>query len=39
VLRRAIERLEVETGLQLLASFEQELTYSACPRSRMNPIN
>jgi glutamine synthetase len=31
VLRRAIERLEAETGLQLLASFEQELIYSGVP--------
>ncbi|HEY2017904.1 MAG TPA: hypothetical protein VGH38_30580, partial [Bryobacteraceae bacterium] len=28
VLRRALDRLERETGLQLLATFEQELTYS-----------
>jgi glutamine synthetase len=28
VLRRALERMERETGLRLLASFEQELTYS-----------
>jgi len=28
VLRRALERLQRETGLRLLASFEQELTYS-----------
>lgn len=28
VLRRALDRLERETGLQLLATFEQEFTYS-----------
>ncbi|MGO9606459.1 MAG: glutamine synthetase [Candidatus Binataceae bacterium] len=28
VLRRALERLERETGLRMLASFEQEFTYS-----------
>jgi glutamine synthetase len=28
VLRRALDRLERETGLRLLATFEQELTYS-----------
>jgi glutamine synthetase len=28
VLRRALERLQRESGLRLLASFEQELTYS-----------
>jgi glutamine synthetase len=37
VLRRAIERLEVETGLQLLASFEQELTYSGVPAHPHEP--
>jgi glutamine synthetase len=37
VLRRAIERLQVETGLQLLASFEQELTYSGVPTHPREP--
>ena len=37
VLRRAIERLQVETGLQLLASFEQELTYSGVPAHPWQP--
>ena len=37
VLRRAIERLEAETGLQLLASFEQELTYSGVPAHPREP--
>lgn len=37
VLRRAIERLEGETGLQLLASFEQEFTYSAVPAQPREP--
>jgi glutamine synthetase len=37
VLRRAIERLQAETGLQLLASFEQELTYSGVPAHPREP--
>jgi glutamine synthetase len=37
VLRRAIERLQAETGLQLLASFEQELTYSGFPAHPREP--
>jgi glutamine synthetase len=37
VLRRAIERLEVETDLQLLASFEQEFTYSGVPAHPHQP--
>jgi glutamine synthetase len=37
VLRRAIERLDAETGLQLLASFEQELTYSGVPAHPREP--
>jgi glutamine synthetase len=37
VLRRAIERLAAETGLQLLASFEQELTYSGVPAHPREP--
>jgi glutamine synthetase len=37
VLRRAIERLEGETGLRLLASFEQEFTYSAVPVQPREP--
>ena len=31
VLRRALERLERETGLKLLAAFEQEFLYSGVP--------
>ena len=31
VLRRALERLERETGLRLLATFEQEFLYSGVP--------
>jgi glutamine synthetase len=37
VLRRAIERLEGETGLRLLASFEQEFTYSGVPAQPRQP--
>ena len=37
VLRRAIERLQGETGLLLLASFEQEFTYSAVPAHPHQP--
>src|SRR5208282_6040206 len=37
VLRRALERLERETGLRLLASFEQEFTYSGVAAHPMQP--
>jgi glutamine synthetase len=37
VLRRAIARLEGETGLRLLASFEQEFTYSGVPAQPRQP--
>ncbi|MGA2777315.1 MAG: glutamine synthetase family protein [Steroidobacteraceae bacterium] len=37
VLRRALERLERETGLQLLATFEQEFTYSGVPAHPSQP--
>jgi glutamine synthetase len=37
VLRRAIERLEAETGLRLLSSFEQEFTYSGVPVQPREP--
>jgi glutamine synthetase len=37
VLRRAIERLEAETGLRLLASFEQEFTYSGVAAQPRQP--
>jgi glutamine synthetase len=37
VLRRAIEQLEGETGLRLLASFEQEFTYSGVPAQPRQP--
>ena len=37
VLRRALERLERETGLMLLATFEQEFVYSGVPAHPMQP--
>lgn len=37
VLRRALERLLRETGLRLLAAFEQEFTYSGVPRLPTQP--
>lgn len=37
VLRRALERLKSETGLQLLAAFEQEFTYSGVPAHPPQP--
>jgi glutamine synthetase len=37
VLRRALERLQRETGLRLLAAFEQEFTYSGVPAHPAQP--
>jgi glutamine synthetase len=37
VLRRALERLQSETGLQLFATFEQEFTYSGVAAHPMQP--
>ena len=37
VLRRAIGRLEAETGLRLLAAFEQEFNYSGAPAHPHQP--
>ena len=37
ILRRAIERLKSETGLQLLATFEQEFTYSGVAAEPWQP--
>jgi glutamine synthetase len=37
VLRRALERLKAETGLKLLAAFEQEFTYSGVPAHPAQP--
>ena len=37
VLRRALERLQSETGLRLLAAFEQEFIYSGAPAHPMQP--
>jgi glutamine synthetase len=37
VLRRALERLHRETGLRMLASFEQELTYSGVATNPSQP--
>jgi glutamine synthetase len=39
ILRRAIERLQSETGLQLLATFEQEFTYSGVPAQPWQPYD
>jgi glutamine synthetase len=37
ILRRALERLASETGVRLLASFEQEFTYSGIPAQTWQP--
>ena len=37
ILRRAVARLQNETGWRLLASFEQEFTYSAASAQRWQP--
>ena len=37
VLRRALARLEAETGWRLLAAFEQEFVYSGVPANPMQP--
>jgi glutamine synthetase len=37
VLRRALQRLEAETGWQLLAAFEQEFVYSGVPGHPAQP--
>src|SRR5580700_4115851 len=37
VLRRALQRLEQDTGLRLLATFEQEFTYSGVPAHPPQP--
>ena len=37
VLKRAVERLERETGLRLLAAFEQEFIYSGVPAHPIQP--
>lgn len=37
VLRRALDRLKSETGLRLLATFEQEFIYSGVPASPARP--
>jgi len=37
LLRQALERLEAETGVQLLAAFEQELTYSGVAGQTWQP--
>lgn len=37
LLRQAVERLEHETGLRILAAFEQEFTYSAIPAHPAQP--
>ena len=37
VLRRALDRLDGETGLRLLATFEQEFTYSGVPAHPWQP--
>jgi glutamine synthetase len=39
VLRRALERLRAEAGLQLLAAFEQEFTYSGVQESSWQPYS
>lgn len=39
VLRRALADLHRETGLQLLAAFEQEFTYSGVPVHPPNPMS
>ena len=37
ILRRAIERLKAETGLKVLAAFEQEFLYSGVPAAPRQP--
>jgi glutamine synthetase len=37
VLRRALQRLESETGLRLIAAFEQEFVYSGAPPQPWQP--
>jgi len=37
LLRRALDRLQRETGLRLLATFEQEFTYSGAGSSEIQP--
>ena len=37
LLRRALERLQQETGFQLLATFEQEFNYSGAPEKPWQP--
>ena len=37
ILRRALERMERETGLRLFATFEQEMNYSGVPGTPMQP--
>jgi glutamine synthetase len=37
LLRRALDRLEAETGVRLLAAFEQEFTYSGVARHPWKP--
>lgn len=39
VLRRALQRLDREAGVQLLAAFEQELTYSGGAAGRWQPYD
>ena len=39
VLRRALQRLEREVGVQLLATFEQELTYSGGAGDKWQPYD
>ena len=38
MLRRALDRLESELGLKLLATFEQEFIYSGVPEHPGNPM-
>ncbi len=37
ILRRALDHLEIETGLRLYATFEQEFTYSGVPAHPWQP--
>jgi glutamine synthetase len=39
ILRRALERLQRETGFELLASFEQEFVYSGVPATPWQPYS
>ena len=39
VLRRALDRLESETGLRLLATFEQEFIYTGAPEHPWKPYS